>query len=398
MTILGLEHEFVVRRGGEIVDARDVLTGVDVPGRRLDPGDPFAHRLADGSVLTCDGAEAEVATPPVSLQPGFTAEVLAWADHLTGQLERLADVHVYGVSTHLSVEVPDGLTLEVCGLLARRFAPALMLLGEGPESLGLLVRPRHRRVELGLGFAAGPSLAATTAMAAGAALRCADVAAGRAPVDVLPPRTRPRVEGARARFGWYLDRTAYGVDLYALGRDAPVAVGRWRRRPAGELLRTAWACARQQLVADGLAGDGDLAAADDLVEGRLALPGQRPQARRPSPTGQAPAPSPLGSVVATIERPAFTVTAEVATWDFTVYAVTGARTLHLAVPRADLGGFVTSLAAGALDAALGAALAAPSRHRRLGSYAQAAAGGLFDELGPRADLRAPERAYDGSPA
>ena len=62
----GVEREWrVVRRNGAAVDFRELVDRLPLDGRRLDPDDPHAHRCRWGGVVTADGREAEVATPPV---------------------------------------------------------------------------------------------------------------------------------------------------------------------------------------------------------------------------------------------------------------------------------------------------------------------------------------------
>jgi hypothetical protein len=314
------------------------------------------------------------------------------ANALTSALPTGSSLH--GVSTHISVEVPDHLTMSVCGLFARRFAPALMLLADGPEAFGLLVRPRHRRVELGLGFTAGCWLRAATALAVGGVLACVDVAAKRLPRQTLPSRVDGRFEGARARFGWYIDRRAYGPDLYALGRSARLRSGITRRRTA-VILERAWAVARERLDAAELAATTDLEDADGLVSARLSLHCECAQARVPTIARERPEASPLGGIRHQRRR-WFDVVPVAATWDFTVFAVEGpARTLYLSVPREAHGQFLPDLDRGVLDAPIIAELHRAPARRTLSSYAQAARGGRFDIV--RLDvLRPPERAYDGS--
>ena len=79
--LLGLELEFSVRseRGGRI-HFGSLIHRLGLDGSALDPGDPNAYRCSWGGVITSDGAEAEIATPPVWTQPGFTAELQAWAE------------------------------------------------------------------------------------------------------------------------------------------------------------------------------------------------------------------------------------------------------------------------------------------------------------------------------
>ena len=53
--IIGLEHEYEIHCGGRQRDARQVLSALDLTGRRLDPGDPHAVRLGWGGIITADG-------------------------------------------------------------------------------------------------------------------------------------------------------------------------------------------------------------------------------------------------------------------------------------------------------------------------------------------------------
>jgi hypothetical protein len=396
MTVVGLEHEYEVRKDGAPVDFRAVMPTLRLGGRHLDPVDPFALRTLEGWVLTCDGTEAETVTPPIELRAGFTGEIAAWAAETAGHLlAALSGAEIRGVSTHISIEVPDDLSMAVCGLFTRRFAAALMLLGEGPDGQGLLVRPRHRRVELGLGFTAGPWLRAATALAAGAVLACTDVAAGRASVRTLPRRTDARYEGARARFGWYVDRRAYGPDLYGCGRTARLGRGLARRTRASRVLESGWASARQALIDHGAAAPSDVVDADELASGRAPLHCEGLQARVPTISCAPPTASALGALRKQ-NRCGYAIAPVAATWDFTVFAVDGAaRTLYVSVPREDHERFLADLDRGVLDAPVIAELERAPATRSLSSYAQAAAGGHFDAV-RLAALRPPERAYDGS--
>src|SRR5262245_42635369 len=87
--LLGLEHEYRLLAGAEPIDFRSLIHGLGVPGQRLDPGDTNAYRLPSGLALTCDDAEAEVATPPLALQPGFAAAIDAWGHAGRRQLAAL---------------------------------------------------------------------------------------------------------------------------------------------------------------------------------------------------------------------------------------------------------------------------------------------------------------------
>ncbi|MEO5838032.1 MAG: hypothetical protein ABIQ73_13870 [Acidimicrobiales bacterium] len=99
-----------------------------------------------------------------------------------------------------------------------------------------------------------------------------------------------------------------------------------------------------------------------------------------------------------MERPGFSVRAVSATWDFTVFAVKGSRTVYLKVPRRELPVFLADLRAGCLDGWLRRAFRAPHQGRVLRSHAQALERAVFDEVDPAATLTAPERDRHGRPA
>ncbi|MEO5838031.1 MAG: hypothetical protein ABIQ73_13865 [Acidimicrobiales bacterium] len=281
MSIVGLEHEYIVRRGETVVDFRALLHDLAVPGRRLDPGDPHAYRLRSGAALTCDGAEAEIATPPVDLAPGFVDAIDAWARASTAQLQSVlgAEHALEGVSTHMSVEVPDESAAAVAALFARYFAPALMLLSDGIDSPGLLVRPRFGRVELGTDYTSGPHRRAATALAVGGVLACFDAASRARSVATLPRAMRTDFVPATSRWGWYVDRRAFGIDLYEHGRAARLRRARSLGHDCGQdVLDRSWSCARAALAA--FAAPSDLHDADVVVAASVPLPCEHDRGRR----------------------------------------------------------------------------------------------------------------------
>ncbi len=160
-SLVGLEHEYALTSGGERLDFRQVIRGLDLPGRRLDPGDANAYRCRSGLVITCDDEEAEVVSPPVPVRPGFTADIADWAVRGADELRRVlpAGVAARGFSTHLSASMPPRLVGPLCALFAETFAPALMLVLDRADSHGLFLRPRPGRVELCGEFATGPGWA-----------------------------------------------------------------------------------------------------------------------------------------------------------------------------------------------------------------------------------------------
>ena len=214
-----------MERGNEVVQpasAPATTANVGTVSNSVDAGDPHAYRLRSGAALTCDGAEAEIATPPVDLTAGFVGAVDAWARASTAQLQGVlgSDYSLEGVSTHMSVEVPDDSTSGVAALFARHFAPALMLLSNGVDSPGLLVRQRFGRVELGTDYTSGPHRRASTALAVGGVLACLDAVRRARSTAALPRAMRTDFMPATSRWGWYVDRRAFGVDHYEHGRSA----------------------------------------------------------------------------------------------------------------------------------------------------------------------------------
>ena len=109
--------------GREQVDFRQVLPDVAGGLRALDPGDPRARRLPSGVVLTADGREAELATPPVRWEASAPGALDAMLASERGVLAlRVAEVagadRITGFSTHVNLSVPDDRVVDV----ARRFA------------------------------------------------------------------------------------------------------------------------------------------------------------------------------------------------------------------------------------------------------------------------------------
>jgi hypothetical protein len=264
---LGVEHEYRVHGPEGLLDVRDVVDDLDL-GVRADPTDPHAQRGAWGGVVTADGAEAEVATPPVAVAPGAVADVVALAARGRGILAAALgeDHHLEGYSTHLNVSAPRRGDVRLATRFATTFAPSLMLLLDRTTSPGLLVRPRPGRLELGGEFADGVDLEVALTFALGAVL-----ASGGRRREVARLRVEVGLERAVERYGWYVDRAAFGCDLYDLGRDAPLRLhGSRTTVTAGTHLERSWAIARDRLT--GTLGPDELARVDAVVGGAAALP------------------------------------------------------------------------------------------------------------------------------
>ncbi len=208
---VGVEHEFSVRRCGETIDFRTVLPGLFPGVVRADPADPFAVRHSWG-VITSDAAEAEVATPPITIGPGFAIGAMSSAAVAQQHLRDACpdEFEFSGYSTHISVSWSPRRDDRLSQVWALTFGPAMMLLLDNPASPGLLVRPRPGRLELCGDYCDGQRLAAAVAFAAASVAHLVSVGAGA----MVAYRVDADLQPARDRYGWYLDRAAFGGDLY----------------------------------------------------------------------------------------------------------------------------------------------------------------------------------------
>jgi hypothetical protein len=342
--VCGVEHEYEVRdAAGAVVDFRELADTLDL-GRRLDPGDPHAHRGAWGGAVTADGREAEVVSPPVPVDVGTPELVHAYATagrrHLDEHLPEGSTLT--GYSTHVSTAVPGDVVRRAALLVVRRLSPALMLLLDRRTSPGLLVRPRPGRLEVCGEYVQGRALRHTVAVVIAAGQLCTDAAASRQLREGLPPRLRVRSERAKGRYGTYVDRTAFGPDLYTAGRTAVL-----RRRggtiTAGEHLAEVVAALDDRLRA--LLSPDDLAGLHAVVAGAEPLPCERDEELPDDEPRLAVDPLDLRN------RQVSDVGVEIvrATWWTYVVKLDGPRMRWLTVPRAWVRSFLDRLDDGSLD-------------------------------------------------
>lgn len=402
--LLGLEHEFVVRGASGVVDFRRHIHRLRIPGRRVDPYDPHAYRCAFGGTITADDAEAEVAIAPVQRAGGFTGVVDARARGARHALEAVLPPELWleGYSTHLSVSTADRLNDGTARLVASRFSAALILLTDRAISPGLLVMPRPGRTELGVEYVEGARLRAAAAMAVGSVLAAQAITrhgatTGRgATARQLPPALDVEIRPAVRRFGWYVDRAAFGTDLLADGRAALLRRADGGTITAGDHLELAWDAARRTLAA--IAAPADLADADRMVAGETPLPIEDALWSDPVERLVEASPTPFSELLAPRRRPGFIAEVVVATWDFAIFALVGTRrTGYASVPRSALGRFVAQVDAGRLDATIRDFLAGPDQDDVLGGWREAHRAGLYDRLAPLAAFAPPERDPTGEP-
>ncbi|MEY2420967.1 MAG: hypothetical protein QOI95_1034 [Acidimicrobiaceae bacterium] len=388
--VLGIEHEYRVLDGDEQLDFGPLLHTLHVEGLRLDPTDPNAYRTSWGGLLTSDGREAEVAIAPVMLRPGCTSEI-EWRALVAHRVLAAAlpdHLRLDGYSTHLNLEVDDDDVVGAGRLFVKRFAPAMMLLLDRPTSPGLLVRPRCGRLEIGGEYCAGDQLRAAATFAAAGGLACAAAVHNRAARRHLPRAVRSRVRPSNIRAGWYVDRRAFGTDLYSDGRSARLRWGAGRTGTAQAHLEEAWQRARPSV--EPLLDESELRLVDRVVDGTLPLPLEAEPNTTPDPFGPFEG-NPFEGVVRSRRRAGYSVEPISIAWDAVAFRLRGARDGIACIPRAALSEFLDDLDAGRLDAQIVRFLASPPQGRVLRASDQSGSPGLFDEIGSTGALAPPER-------
>ena len=373
--LIGVEQEFGVWHAERQVDFRSVIHGLGLGRRHLDPDDPNAYRLPSGAVVTCDGAEAEIALAPAEIGPGFGRDVArATAQEQARLQERLpAGYELRGYSTHISVEVPEALAVAVAKRYVTTFGPAMMLAMDGPDRPGLRVRPRHRRLELCGDFVAGRRLREALELGAGSvAATLAEIERGLEQRP-LPPPVEAAIRPAIERPGWFIDRVALGLgrnsepDTLHLSDGGRTTV----KRHVGLARASAKAALAEWLTS----------AASESAAGGTDV-GGRPRGQRP-----------FGDVLRTRRRPNLALAPVMVTWPLNVFivAATGSRRPAFAVvPREWLGAFLDEFDRGDLDSILRGYAGARRLASRAGSWRDAREPGLYDDLPSRARLLPPE--------
>ncbi|MGE0880749.1 MAG: hypothetical protein AB7L13_13805 [Acidimicrobiia bacterium] len=400
-TLLGLEHEFQVHdvRTNAPLDFRSLVRSLPIDGRRIDPSDPNALRCPWGGLITADGREAEIAVDPVACEPGFVDRLDRRTRTAHRALRDALPVHLdlTGYSTHLSVATPPRMTSRVASIYASHFSAPMMLLLDRRESPGLLVRTRPGRTELCGEYATGSALHGAAAFAAGSVLASIEAARHRRSRRTLPPAIDVRLAPAAQRTGWYVDRLAFGVDLYDAARSARLRTAR-STTTAQAQLEQAWAVARHALTTAGLADIADLAVTDAMVHGDLPLPVESTLVDTPTEAATVENGSAFGRAIAERHRPWGRLTPAAMSWDLAVFAAAGrhgSRTAFIAVPRREFAVFLDDLDAGLLDAAIAAYLAAPANGSRLVAASDVERAALYDEVS--ADGLGPAEPRPGAP-
>ncbi len=404
--IVGVEHEFIVRLDGRAIDFRQVIHRLPIRGQRIDAGDSNAYRGPWGGLITADGAEAEIATPPVTVGPFAAARLAAiaaaGAAELAGALPFGASLE--GYSTHISVEVPRGSEGRAAREIVARWVPALTWFLDDADSPGILVRPRPGRVEIGGDFIDGDRLGLAAIFAVGAvraAVEATRPTAGFRRWTPLGrrvarlPRLAVRPADAVERYGWFVGDEELGTSLHGAGFEAVLPLSSGHQLPAREHLWRAWAVARAML------GDIDGATLDRLEAAVVDAPdwpiGSGATVAEAPPAGSDPSLVAWVSAARHHIRPGFVATPAVMSWDFVVLRLRDeTHEAFACLPRDVLGSALDALDAGRLDTLLAGYLGAERDDGRiLASSGQTNAAGVFRALGRAVDLVTPERGPTG---
>ncbi len=377
---VGIEHEYAVFEAGHQLDMAKAIHQLSIDGLPIHPTNPNIYLTRLGTALMADGLVAEVAIPPVDVRAGFTGAAERWTAVGRQQLIAAAPGRIEGGSTHISVGVDPSLNNRISTIYARSFSAPTMLLMDQQTSPGLLVRPRPGRTELCGEYLTGNALRVALAFATTAVI--AIELRLRTGKQTLPPYLDVVLEPARRRYGWYIDRVAFGDDLYCHGRDARLLLAGGSAVTAGEFLIRTWELLRP--VARTVLSTEELRLVDGTVDGRDPLPLEGRDQFSP-PITTATEPHVLGKAMASFERPGFTLLPARATWDWVVYSASNGRecaVLH--IPRSHLGRFLQLLECGRLDRSVEEHLSASRQGQVLASHSQTSTPGLFDsiEAGP----------------
>jgi hypothetical protein len=403
--LLGVEHEYSITRAATAVDFATRVHTFGLGIRHLDPADPNAYPLDSGSVITCDGEEAEIALAPLDVQPDCAFEASRRTELERSRLAgALGEEHeIDGYSTHLSVWTPPSVGDEVARIFVSRFAAAMMLFFDRRSSPGLLVRPRPNRTELCGENVEGPFLTRATIWAVSCVAACLSVSPEARRIGSLPVILQSKISGTPERFGWYVDRGAFGPDLYAHGRRTRLVSVDGRCLSAQEHLECVWEFARD--AATARFSRGEVASVDAAVTGDAPLPIEcddhdletlEPRRLHPRRRRQPRVQHTLQGLTG-VRRPGFDLAPVMVTWTVSLYLVADTsrrRRSIVAVPYRVLPTFERLLATGALDTLLTAYLRTSNGDRVLTDREQIATAGLFDDVPSRMALLLPEREPD----
>jgi hypothetical protein len=191
---------------------------------------------------------------------------------------------------------------------------------------------------------------------------------------------RASIQPSAIRSGWYVDRSAFGTDLYRHGRATILRDRRGHRRTANAQLVEAWE--RSRAIAETCFAATELDLVDRIVDRDAPLPLEDPRfdENAPSTHPGATQPSPFEQVTRERTRAGFRIAPRSIAWNAVVFDIHGARDAVACIPRRTLDEFLLDLDAGRLDQTIDAFLAAPPANRVLVSSDQADEPRLYDSI------------------
>ena len=354
--IIGIEQEFEFFENGSQRDFRRYIHDI-VPrhGQGYFQTGPFAYHLDNGLLVLCDGWEAEIAAPPVRLRTGILSSLPGLTGHyqsaLTGLIDRWSrrtcrTAHIRGFSTHFSAYCSTIDIDRLCAIYAQTMAPAMMMLTDLRTSPGLLVRPRNRRFEIGCEYVPPTDhlIAAATFFVAGF-LAVWQAVLNRDLHEIPCWFDADRLERPQQRYGYYVDRAAFGSDLYGHGRKARLICRNGSRVSAQEVLRRCWAFARPTLC--GVATEEEIELVTRFVEGRRKLPLElaNPSVHLGKRSSAADSREPESSAdfregLRGAALGPYTIAPHIVTWDYIIFRIArGDRKFFANIPRRFLSAF-----------------------------------------------------------
>jgi hypothetical protein len=403
--LVGVEQEFRVIGPLGKIDFRHHIDALGLGERYMDPGDGYAYPRPSGAVVTCDERELEIVLPPTQAAPGFSTEIEMRQRDERDSIARLIDAEtrqghaLEGESTHLSVSVPTDDVIAVARRYAEHFSATHMLLTGGGDAWGTWIRERPNRLELCSSPVDGPWLRALSSFAVGSVQAALEEGRSRGRGCALAvPRLQVKLERANGKPGWYVDRHAFGGDIYTEGRATKLrlADGGWITGAAH--LEASWRVARDWLTGNGAANAADLEVMDAIVAGTMPLPCEPAFAaaavdlarvdRASTPQAGLSA-SPFGSALQPRQRDGYGIGPVLMSWDLVVFVACGpdgGRRVFIPVSRPYLEVFLRQLDLGRVDALIRARLQRRPGRRTLRSLADINPPTIFDHLGGRGGL------------
>ena len=359
LLLLGVEHEYrVLDEHARRLGAAPMLRARGgTRGRRIDPGDANAWRTADSSVLTVDGDEAEMASPLLHYDADLGRALSVATRNGTSALADIASpFRLVGYSTHLSASTAamrcrgGEASRDPAQRLLHSFGPMLALLAEPRQGGGILVRPRHHRIEVCTEHLVGLDLIAL-AVVFGAAVAAIESTSLRGPVEALSLDlvAQPSIH----RFGWFLDPDTSLGHWYHKGRATPVRTMTGQVTTLGNHMQAVWELLRP--LAASATSDELVRLVDERVQGAAMLPCERDVI-----VDEMDDDFEFRNVLGPHRFGRVSLECLAVTWTAAVFSVTdGMRTSLLTVPTAQLSSFLDQCE---VDGSLPAVL---SRQRRI---------------------------------